>query len=526
MYDLVFSNCLICDGNAMNGPFMGNVAVDGDTIRYAGISPQSGVRVVNCEGMILCPGFIDMHSHSDEAFLSGENPESKIFQGITTEIVGQCGISIVPNNAAYRHEHLLYLKTVFPQFDDSRLTSVNRMEDYISALDKIPMVNNCIPLVGHGALRIAVMGFDNRRPDAAEMSSMQNLLDRELESGAWGMSLGLIYPPGSFAETDELVELGKVVARHDGIIHAHVRGETSDVFAGVAELIEVGRRSGARVHVSHLKLMGRAQWGRARELVGLIEDAKKEGITVSADQYPYEASQTGLTALLPKWAQEGGVSRILERLEDEDDKVLQGIAAEMDRRGGPERVRINSWGNEKYDKRTVGELSRLYKCTPTRMVEKILVDTNCTANAIYFSMAVEDVDYIMRHEGIAVGTDGYAVSYDDGKILGAMHPRSFGTFPRFFAHTFGNNMLPIHKAVAKITGLPASIMKLGDRGFIKKGQKADLVLFDPERIKDTATFDNPYQKPEGIKSVFVNGSEVVCGTSLTESRPGRVLAGR
>jgi len=523
VHDLVFSNCLICDGSAAE-PFSGEVGVIGDAISYVGKSPQKGERNIGCGGMVLSPGFIDMHSHSDETFLSGENPESKIFQGITTEIIGQCGISIVPNNAVHRHDHLLYLKMVFPKFDDSRLALVNTMEDYFSSLDKLPMVNNCIPLVGHGALRIAVMGFDNRKPDTAEMSSMRDLLERELGNGAWGMSLGLIYPPGSFAETDELVELGRVVARHGGIIHAHVRGETSDVFAGVAELIEIGRRSGARVHVSHLKLMGQAQWGRARELVELIENAKKEGITISADQYPYEASQTGLTALLPKWAQEGGISRILDRLEKNDDKVLQGIAAEMDRRGGPERVRINSWGDEKYDKQTVGELSRLYKCSPTRMVEKILTDSKCTANAIYFSMTGTDVDHIMKQEDIAVGTDGYAVSYGDGKILGAIHPRSFGTFPRFFAHTLRNGLLPLQNAVAKVTGLPASIMQLSDRGFIKKGQKADLVLFDPERIKDTATFEDPYQKPEGIKSIFVNGKCVVADSSLQESRPGRVLA--
>lgn len=527
MHDLVISNARIVDGTG-SPAIPGGVAVSGGKIAALGpeiteATPAS--RHIDAKGHVASPGFIDLHSHSDAEFLVNDRLEAKLLQGVTSEVIGQCGLSLVPTADATLQDHLTYSGMLLSQ---EALASIDwktmrGMADYGRYLDGRKFSINAAPLIGQGTLRIAVMGFKGGEPSPAEQEAMETLLDENLRAGAWGLSLGLVYPPGSFTTLPELVGLARVVAKHNGIIHAHIRGESVTVFDATREMIDLARQSGAHVHISHFKLIGKAQWGRAAELLAMVADARKEGVNIDADQYPYTGSSTGLGVLVPKWAMEGGLDGLLRRLAaSERGRVVDDISAEMDRRGGPEAVMVTSNGRfPEYDFRRVKELAAAEKVTGGEMVARILEKTRGTANAIYFSMDQKDMLTIMASDFVSVGSDGYALNFDQAR--GAQHPRSFGTFPRFIRTVLDERIMPLEKAVWKITGLAASMMGMRDRGVIAPDKAADLVIFDPDAIRDTATFENAFQKPEGISTIIVNGKVAVQNNALTDAREGVCL---
>jgi N-acyl-D-amino-acid deacylase len=398
-------------------------------------------------------------------------------------------------------------------------------------LDRIGLGLNLAPLVAHGALRIAILGAENRTPSDKELESMKNLLTDTLEQGAWGLSTGLIYPPGSFAKTEELVAIAEIVAHYGAIYTSHIRGEGATLMEALDEAIRIGKESGVRVEVSHLKAMGKDNWGRSKDALLKLEKARQSGVDIAADQYPYEATSTSLTALVPPWAHVGGVDELLKRLASPETKErLQAeILREMNRRGGPSRIviaEIGSAKNMELSGKNISQIAELWQCTPEIAVMRLLREEKAAVGAVYFSLSEEDVTAILSSDQVSVGSDGTGMNAeeDSGK---STHPRSYGTFPRILGlYAREKGILSMSKAIHKMTGLVAKRVDLKNRGLIKPGFIADLVLFDPLTIQDRSTFDHPHQYATGVVYTWVNGRLTVREGNITGDTPGKVLRKR
>lgn len=522
MYDYVLKNGLIVDGTREKA-FIGSMGIKGNTIeRITKNEDLDGEIILDCTDMVISPGFIDLHTHSDACPLNEKAGESMVNQGVTLQIGGNCGISLIPANDEKMDEiKSFFARTVevVPDRDDMIL---HNMKDYINITGEEDKVINTGLLVGHGTLRAAVMGFDDRKPTDEEMESMKKLLDEELKSGAFGMSLGLIYPPSSYGTLDEFVELGKVIRENNGIMTTHMRNESDNLFDAVDEMIEVAKKSGVHMHISHLKLMGKPQWGRAKELLDKIENARKNGANITCDQYPYEASATGLSALLPGWSLSGGNASMLERLEEGTEKLKEDIKENIEKRGGTDRILITSTHGviPNIEGKYLNEISKDWNMEPVDTVIKILLECKGAVATVYFSMHMDDILEIMKSMDIAIGSDGLDFSYD---IEYNPHPRNFGTFPRFLRMLREEKIMSIEDGIYKLTGLPARILNLEDRGILKVGNIADITVFDFAKVKDAATFVKSPIKPEGIVHVFVSGKPVVKNYKRTNYLGGKTV---
>ena len=522
MFDYVLKNGLVVDGTRKK-PYIASICIqDGRIAQITKDSYVTGRQVISAEGKVISSGFIDLHTHSDACPLGPFPSESMIFQGVTTEIAGNCGISLFPATESKRAEILDYFSQNVEILPPKEFEKIDNMEEYIIQFKKRGFPIHLGMLIGHGTLRACVMGFGNREPTTKELEEMKFLLARELQNGAYGMSLGLIYPPGSYSKTEELIELSKVLEAHDAILAVHMRNESKRVFDGVEEMIEVAKASGVHLHISHLKLMGKPQWHRAQELLDKIEEARQEGCSITCDQYPYEATSTGLAALVPGWAQDGGNAKMIERLKGKDSRLLGEIEKEMEVRGGPEAVEISSTHGylPKIEGKNIQQLSKEYSLSPQEMVGEILIQCKGHTAATYYSLNLEDILTIMKDRNITVGSDGYDFSYD---LSYRPHPRSFGTFPRFLRMVRENHLMPLEDAVYKITGLPAKILKLSDRGVLKVGNVADITVFDFNKVQDRPTYENPLLKPIGIEQVFVEGVVGLFHGKQTSSHNGSIL---
>jgi N-acyl-D-amino-acid deacylase len=400
-------------------------------------------------------------------------------------------------------------------------------EGYVRRLTKTELGVNHIPLVAHGALRIAVMGAEDREASQAEQQEMNRLLATSLKQGAWGISTGLIYPPGSFATTSELISLARISAEHGSVYASHIRGESATLMDAVDEAIEIGRKSQARVIISHLKPLGRDNWGKGETLLKIIESARAEGVDVTADQYPYEASSTSLTALVPARFHARGINALLASLSDQDKKqtLATGIEHEMNVRGGPEKVMVTSIataGNAGLSGKTLAQIALMWAISPVDVVIRLLKAERGAVGAVYFSISEQDVDAIMRSANVGIGSDGRGLRA--GASNEATHPRSYGTFPRVLGkYVREKKLLPMETAVYKMTRLTAQRFGIKDRGAIAAGMVADVVVFDPATIRDIADFGNPHQYSEGIVYLFINGVEIISKGKLTGNVAGRVL---
>ena len=525
MFDYVLKGGIIADGTGAP-TYRGDVCIQNGEI--ADIVPDfqgECRRVIDVSGKVVAPGFVDIHTHSDTAPLCRDmNPESKLHQGVTLEITGNCGISHLPAPPERREE----LARFYNASGSSRLFKAE-LEDpdvtsFAARVAEHPTAIHYGILIGHGTLRGAVMGFDMRPPTPQEQKEMEELLDQMLVQGAFGMSLGLIYPPSSFADMDEMVGLAKVLAARDRILSVHIRNESTRVFESVEEMLEVAKRSGVHLEISHLKLMGRAQWGRSGELLERLERARQEGVRVTCDQYPYTASSTGLSALAPGWAHDGGVAKLVERCQEPSQRLLDDIQAEMDRRGGPEAVLlVDTHGFlPQYDGKNLAEVSQAMGLPPAQAAAACLAQCEGAVSSIYFNMDTEDMCRIMQDMNISVGSDGSSYGY---AAVGdhRYHPRNFGTFPRFLQTVRERGLMPLESAVYKMTGLPAGVLGLRDRGWVKPGMRADLTVFTWEKVADQATYLKPAAKPLGIDYVFVEGELALEQGEQTAARRGRVL---
>ncbi len=520
-------NALLVDGSGAS-PGKGDVMVAGE--RIAAIAPHldaAADRVVEADGLVVAPGFIDIHSHTDMTLFRNHLAPSKVFQGVAVEVVGNCGLGMFPVAAGREQELAEYL-----QLHDFALPEEGfGWRDFASCadrLDRLGLVCHVAPLVGHAPLRIAVMGMTDREPVGAELETMGRFLDEALRQGGWGMSTGLVYPPGSYASTAELIALARILAASGALYASHVRNEGKGLMASLNEAIAIGRESGARVQVSHLKALGKNSRGKGKEILARLAEGRAAGVDVGADQYPYDASATTLAAVVPAWAHAGGVPALLRRLRDPGlrARLAAEIRREMAAREGATGIvvsNIPSAGTRGFSGRTVAAIAANWGCSPENAVIRLLLEEEGRVGAIFFSMAEEDVATIVADPQVAVGSDGHALDAvaDAGE---ATHPRSYGTFPRVLRrYVREEKLLSLAAAIRKMTALPAARLGLADRGLVRPGFAADLVLFDPEAIADRATYADPHRYATGIVHLLVAGRPVIWDGKLTGERPGRVL---
>jgi N-acyl-D-amino-acid deacylase len=511
---LLLRNCTVYDGTG-SPPFRAQVGVAGERIAWVGPgNAGEAERVLDLDGLALTPGFIDVHSHSDFTLLADPRGEGKVLQGVTTEINGNCGLSGGPllGEARAQREGDLEEYGITQRWE--------ALAEYLDLLEKAAPALNVATLVGQGNIRASVMGFVRREPRPAEMEAMKALLAQCLREGALGLSTGLIYPPGAFTGTGELIALSAAGAEFPGFLYAtHMRSEGERLLEAIEETLAIGRGAGVPVHVSHLKASGHENWSKAARAASLLADSIAAGGRVTADRYPYTAGSTDLDAVLPSWCYEGGNAEELRRLRDPSlrEKIKAGMPA-----GNWDQVVISSvetGKNRWMQGRSIEEVARTHGLEPRECVLTLLLEESLRVGAIFHSMSEENLRMFLSLPFVMVGTDGSARSRGGPTEKGRPHPRGFGSFPRYLS--FGAPGLP--EAIRRITLLPARTFGLAGRGAVREGTFADLVAFDPERLRDRATFEEPFLPPEGMAYVVVNGVVAAEEGRLTGARAGRVL---
>jgi len=520
VYDLLILNGHILDGTG-NPWFRADVGIVGDGIEAVGrLGKEKAERRINAEGHVVAPGFIDIHSHSDMPLLVEPRAESKIHQGVTTEVVGNCGGSAAPMNRAVKAYREKYGRSGVPEdFEYDWET----MADYLARLDRQGIAVNVAPLVGQGTVRHNVMGYEAREPTDSELRKMRRLVDAAMRDGAWGVSSGLIYPPSVYAKTDELVELAKVSAKHGGLYASHIRGEGETLLDAVKEAIEIGERSGAPVQIAHFKASGKEFWGRTKESHRLVEEARARGVDVTFDQYPYIASSTGLSSVLPHWAHEGGAEKMMERLRDPEVRKRLELERRRDR-DWSEIMVVYVKKNPKYIGKRITEIAEMEGKKPSDAAYDLLLAEDTQVQTVMFGLGEDDVRYVMRSPYMMVGSDGSAVSPKGILGKGQPHPRYYGTFPRVLGHyARDEGIITLQEAVRKMTSAPAQKMGFRDRGLLREGYKADIAVFDPLKVKDEATFTDPHRFASGIPYVLVNSTVVISKGKQTSALPGKTL---
>ncbi|GAB3698316.1 N-acyl-D-amino-acid deacylase family protein [Mariniluteicoccus flavus] len=515
--ETVINDVVLIDGTGA-APRPAHVRVRDGRVAEIAAQPIDGPDAIDGRGLVLAPGFIDLHSHADFSIQDGPAAITQLAQGVTTLVTGNCGLSPFPvaDLAALRDGSSFQR----PEMD----WSWTDLAGYAERMDALPPGVNLGLQVGHGALRIAVMGHEQRPPTEAELDQMCALLDRAADQGAIGFSTGLIYAPGSYARPDEVQALAAVVARRGLLYSTHMRNETNDVLQSVDEAIETARVTGVRLEISHIKAMGPANHGQVRGILERIDAARAEGLDVAADVYPYTASSTTLNSRLPGWALDGGAPALLERLADPDTTARMASALET-RFGGeidPSGIVLARLPEGPYTPmigRSLTDIAEETGSDPATVALDVLREHRATVAIINHAMDPADLDLALTHPWVSVASDG-SVLKTEGQ--GLPHPRSFGTFARVLGHFVRERgLLTLTEAIRRMTSLPASRLNTGDRGVIAEGAIADLVLFDPDRIADRSTFTDPWQLAEGVERVWIGGEVAFGGES--ESRHGRVL---
>lgn len=524
MFDILVHGGEVLDGTGAPAVRADVGVTDGRIAAIGALRGHAARHTLDAEGHVVSPGFIDMHSHDDFNLPLNPLAPGKVRQGVTTDVVGNCGSSPAPIAPERRelHRSLWML--------DSGLDAT--WSTFAEFLERLPPTGlNVAPLVGHTAVRCAAMGADDRAPTASELERMRGHVAEAMEAGAFGFSTGLIYPPGCFARTDEIVELAKVSARYRGGYFTHMRNEGEQVLDSIGEALEIGRRSGAHVQISHLKVANKQNWGRAKEVLALIDRARADGVAVHADQYPYTASSTGLRSLLPQWALAGGSPALVARLKDPAQRTR--IRDEVLRTMGGGSIRIATWDDARVARSeshphlsglTVAAAAQKLDRQPVEALLDLLIADGGKTLGIFLSMSEDDVRTILRHPAVGIGSDGVYTGVPGKPDTAKPHPRYFGTFPRVVGrYARDEGVLALPDAVRKMTGLTASILGLKDRGLVRTGYAADLVVFDPKTVLDRATFAEPDQPPSGIPAVIVNGVPAVLKGAMTGEAAGRVL---
>ena len=487
-YDLVIRGATLYDGTGAAGR-RADVAVRAD--RIAAVEPTldpAGATTLDAQGLAIAPGFLDVHTHDDFAVVLVPKMGFKVQGGVTTVVVGNCGMGAAPLAQARGFAAAFHPGQALPEWDGYR--------GYLDHLDAAPASCNVAALVGHGVVRAAVMGGEARAPSDAELNRMRALVQEGVAAGCVGFSTGLIYDPGKHAKTDELVALAQEFAATGGLYATHMRDEGMGLLDSVRESIEIGERAGVPVQISHHKASGRASWGKVRASLQLIEAARARGLDVTADQYPYTAASTVLAAVLSYLEGGGGIGS-----------------------GRPEDIQLSSAPQHpEWEGKTIAALATAWELSAIDAARRVLDAEGMGATVVMHVMCEDDVRTVMRHPTTMIGSDGLPT------LHGKPHPRLYGTFARVLGnYARDEGVLSLAEAVHRMTGFPARKFGIEDRGEVRTGAFADLVVFDPARVADIATYEDPQQPPAGIPHVFVNGRHVVRDGAHTGARPGRTL---
>lgn len=519
-------DCLIINGSVIDGSggpvSEKNVGILGDRIAYVGSDMPRSKIILDAKGLIVSPGFIDTHGHSEFTLIADGKAEGKILQGITTEINGNCGLSAAP---------LLGEAFERRSIDLEELGITDRwstFNEYFEILNKRGISLNFLTLCGHGNIRASVIGYGDIPPDEGAMNNMKRLLSDAVGQGAKGLSTGLIYPPGIYSKTEELIELCNGLNLNSNFIYtSHMRSEGDELIESVEEVINIGIKAGVKAHVSHIKTMGKGNWHKVDRVLECLENARQAGVDITCDRYPYIASSTDLDSILPAWVFDGGIEEELERLSNIE--IQNKIRYEMrgldnDYWKGVFISSVNRPENKWMEGENLCDISVKEGISPLDIFFRIVMEERARAGAIFFSMSEDNLKKFLLLPYSMIGTDSSARSFTGTTASGKPHPRGFGSLPRFIGRYIRDaGLMPLREAVRKASYLPALTFNIEGRGLIAEGFYADIVVFDYDKIYDTADFKEPFNKPEGMYNVFVNGVMIVKDGEFTGTLAGRIL---
>jgi N-acyl-D-amino-acid deacylase len=524
-FDVILRGGTVVDGTGAT-PFAADVGILGEHIAAIGDLREAEAHcVLEVAGLCVAPGFIDIHTHSDISLLYNPQQTSALVQGITTQVVGNCGIAmgLITDEPVFAYER----RWLAPY--GIRVTWQGRLARFHERVLETGTATNIIPQVAHGTLRKRVMGMERRPPTSDELRRMQALIEQAVEDGVWGFSTGLEYAPGSYAQTDEIIALAKTAARFGLFYSTHVRDEADHLLEAVQEALRIGEEAGIPVQLSHHKADGERNWGLVQRTLQMVEEARVRGMDVMLDQYPYDAYLTSLlTGILPDWATEGGPDAIVTRLQSSG--IREQIKAEI-LTLHPDWEHETHWhrvviavarNNRDLQGHSIAQIARERGCHPLDCALDILIEEHTFVSAARFTLSEQDVQTVLRHPLTMIGSDAIATAPLGKMSVDRVHPRTYGTFPRVLGrYTRELRLLTLQEAVYKMTGLPAQRLGLRDRGVLREGAVADITVFHPHTVADRATFDHPHQIPAGIEYVFVAGK-----LALENGIPTGLLAGK
>jgi|SRR5690625_4782000 len=526
MLDTIIKNGRIIDGTG-HPWYYGDLGIINGNIASVGANLKEAHEVIDVQGKMVSPGFIDSHCHSDLMILDFPESEIKLQQGVTTEIVGNCGLAPVPVNPLYKEDLQNYVEPVLGKANKD--WQWKTIQDYFNELNNNLLSENVASYVAHGSIRISVMGFDNRPPTSQELEEMKFIVEEGMKAGAIGLSIGLLYSPGSYASKEEIAELCKIVAKYNGIFATHIRGEGNNLIPSLKEVLWIAEEAGVILHVSHLKAAGKRNWGKVNEAMELIEDARIGGMDVTCDVYPYSAGSTMLTTIFPPWSLEGGLNNVLKRLKDQGIRERMKEELKVEQQDWDNLVVSTGWDNviiasvnsqklKQLEGLSIQEICNSSGKDPIDQAFDLLLEEAGNIGIVYFHMDEQDVRDVMQYRNSLIASDSLTC------YSGKPHPRLYGTFPRVLSkYVKQEKILTLEDAVRKMTSFPAKRFGLMNRGLIQEGYAADLVVFDMDRIEDHATYEKPAMYPNGIDYVFVNGQLTTTYKKHTHQKCGGFL---
>lgn len=524
-YDLLIKGGIIYNGLGTDG-FTADVAIKKDRIVQIGgdLNEKSASRIIHASGLSVCPGFIDPHSHTDIELLVNPLAESKIRQGVTTEISGNCGFTLFPLNKTTFEQRRALFKGKY----DYDLDWMD-MREFFSRIEKRGIAINYGTLLGHGTLREYVMGMEDRSSEYHEIEEMKSVLQKYLEEGAFGISTGFIYTPGSFAQAEEIVELCHVTAEYGGIYATHMRDEGDYLIESVEETIRVAQETSVSLQISHLKLAYPRNWSKIHQVLSRISQVKAEGVDILADRYPYTATSTFLSVFFPRWVKDGSITENLKRIKgsSQEQKLREYIMTQEEKIGSWDNIMIASVLTERNQHlagKTILQAAGEDGKVPYTFIRDLIIEENDQVGMINFSLNEENFKRIIMHPLVVIGSDGWSLAPYGNLSKDHTHPRSYGTFPRMLGrYVRDERIMSLGRAIEKMTSITAEKFSLHGRGRLQKGYYADIVVFDQDRIMDTSTWHDPHRFPAGINYVIVNGEIVIENGEHTGRLPGQVL---
>ncbi len=524
-YDVLIKNGSIIDGSG-NAVYRADIGIMSDTITSIGdLKKANGVTEIDATGLTVAPGFINMLSWAVESLIEDGRSLGDICQGVTLEVLGESD-SWGPWNESMK------LEMKASQGDIKYDIEWSTLGEYLEYLEKRGVSTNIASFVGTSTLRIHTVGYDDRPPTAAEMDSMKMLVRQAMEEGAVGVSSALEYIPASFASTEELAELCRVAKEYDGMYISHIRNEDETFLEAIDDFLRVPHETGIRSEIYHLKQVGRTNWDKLDRAIEKIDSARAAGLHITADMYNYPASSTGLGILMPEWVQEGGFEKWVSRLKDPAIRKVVGpeiIKTIMRKQGTPEKVLLIGFNTDslKYlQGKTLAEIAAMRGKSPEETVMDLVIDDNSNVDAVFFSMSEDNLRKQIAQPWMMFGSDGKSMAPEGVFLKSATHPRAYGNFARLLGkYVRDEQVISLEEAIRRLTTLPATNMKIDRRGALKEGFYADVVVFDPAKIQDHSTFENPHQLSTGMTHVFVNGVQVLRYGEHTGATPGRVVRG-